>query len=231
MRIVVLGTGTGVGKSYVAVAVARALHGSGTVRGLKPVESGCDPLAADAAALAEASNVRTPPKPALALRAPVSPHLAARMEGQRIELATLVAWVDAFERTDFIVIESAGGAFSPLNDDQCNADLAERLAPDAVLLVAPDRLGVLHDVRACSLALERYALPPPTVVLSAPAAPDPSTGTNARELLRLGYAASCFTCARHHSAPPELTELLLSSRDDRARAEAPDRRAPAQRRE
>jgi dethiobiotin synthetase len=54
------------------------------------------------------------------------------------------------------------------------------------LLVAPDRLGVLHDVRATLLAARHVGLSLDAVVLSAPATPDASTGRNGAELSRLG---------------------------------------------
>jgi len=50
-------------------------------------------------------------------------------------------------------------------------------------LVAPDRLGVLHDVLAATRAAASVGLAFSAVVLVAPEAPDPSTGRNALELL------------------------------------------------
>src|SRR5207302_678146 len=88
------------------------------------------------------------------------------------------------------LVETAGGLLTPLGAAATNLDLAERLAPDAVVLVAADRLGALHDVRACLLALE--SRPPlaarTVVVLSAPPQADAATGSNAAELALLGWA-------------------------------------------
>jgi dethiobiotin synthetase len=53
------------------------------------------------------------------------------------------------------------------------------IEPSVTILVAPDRLGVLHDVTACARKV---------IVLSAPRTPDASTGTNAAELESLGIA-------------------------------------------
>ena len=89
---------------------------------------------------------------------------------------------------EVVVIETAGGLFSPLSDSLTNLDLVRQLAPRSFLIVAPDRLGVLHDLRACLIAMRTLAsdLPIPGVVLQPPQNPDSSTGTNAVEIERLG---------------------------------------------
>ncbi|HEX9298290.1 MAG TPA: dethiobiotin synthase, partial [Polyangiaceae bacterium] len=80
------------------------------------------------------------------------------------------------------------GLFTPLSEETTNLDLAIALRPCELLLVAPDRLGVLHDLTATlGLAAARgYRVS--HVVLSSPAVPDLSTGFNAAELTRLGVA-------------------------------------------
>jgi dethiobiotin synthetase len=84
-----------------------------------------------------------------------------------------------------IVLEMAGGLFSPLSETATNADLALSLSPDLMLLVAPNRLGVLHDVRAVVEACAARTLPLTGLVLSASATTDASTDTNAHELVTL----------------------------------------------
>ena len=87
MIIAVAGTGTGVGKTRLAAALVRALAARGPVVGWKPVESGVvGERGDDEAALAEASSVHVP---SIRLRAPLSPHLAARMEGVTLDPAAL----------------------------------------------------------------------------------------------------------------------------------------------
>ena len=46
------------------------------------------------------------------------------------------------------IIETAGGLFTPLGRGVTNLDLVRALGPSVVLLVAPDRLGVLHELTA-----------------------------------------------------------------------------------
>jgi len=205
--IVVLGTGTEIGKTHATEACLAALDSAPdhpllqrtaapvTAIGLKPIESGPANDGSDAARLARASRAPLSPMP-YALPTPVSPHLAAELAGTSIQLRLVRAWVDEHAGS-LRFVETAGAAFSPLNLQQTNADLARALDPDAVILVAPDRLGVLHDVRSTMCALRALApgLPPASLCLM-PAAPDESTGRNASELLRLGIAPRVVTFPR-----------------------------------
>ena len=181
----VVGTGTGVGKTHVSCALlAHAKLVGVACVGLKPIESGVrDGVVSDAARLAAHSVVVAPEAP-YRFAEPVSPHLAARAMGQRISVRKAVDWVSSV-RADVRVVETAGGLMSPLAPLVWNRHLVEALAPHAVVLVAADRLGVLHDVGATLAALGRGASPM-VVVLSGAGAPDASTGRNANELLEAG---------------------------------------------
>jgi dethiobiotin synthetase len=122
-------------------------------------------------------------RPPYVLARPVSPHLAAREAGIRIDLGVVERAIAPLRRdATLLVVELAGGLFTPLAEGAANVDLALRLAPDHVVLVAPDRLGVLHDVSAAIRASRAAGLPVSYVALSPSERPDPSTGTNGAEL-------------------------------------------------
>lgn len=192
-RIILLGTGTDVGKTYVGTQLARAWREQvGPVLGLKPIESGLtDPKSGDAFDLSQAATEA--PSPCYAFREGISPHLAARREGRQIELSQVVQWIGEKE-AEFAtrhtgqcltLIESAGGVYSPISETQTNFDLAAALGQSTILLIAPDALGVLHDVQA-----SLRALPPgfvTRVVLSESRGQDASTGSNAAELQDLVF--------------------------------------------
>lgn len=192
--LVVTGTGTGIGKTHVSGALLLAWRtalveggcANPKVAGLKPVESGVstgDNLG-DGATLERLStfHVKQFPAPYLLARA-VSPHLAAREEGATIELSVIRRYVAAArEDADAVLVELAGGLFSPLGEGLCNADVVRDLAAGLVLLVAPDQLGVLHDVAAATRAAAAAGVVLTGIILVAPEAPDTSTGTNAGEL-------------------------------------------------
>lgn len=198
--LIVTGTGTGIGKTHVSAALliawAQALTAAGVaapmVAGLKPVETGVDPRAAegevgsggDGATLQQLStfHVKRFPAPYL-LRRAVSPHLAARDEGVVIELSVITGYVATVRHAAHaVLVELAGGLFSPLAAGLSNADVARALDAAKVLLVAPDRLGVLHEVAATTRAATAAGVRLTGIVLVAPETPDASTGTNGEEL-------------------------------------------------
>jgi dethiobiotin synthetase len=192
VRLVVAGSGTGVGKTHVAVSLILALHGRGILAsGVKPVESGVASrfeLGDDGARLAAASHtvVSRETSPPYRLEPALSPHLAALQAGVRIDLGRVRAWVASFAQP--VIVETAGGLFSPLGSGSTNLDLVRALEPAMLILVAPDRLGVLHDVTASVGYARALGRPVDAVVLCAAAEPDASTGSNGIELERLGIA-------------------------------------------
>lgn len=181
----VTATGTGAGKTTVTAALARALVAQGKdVVALKPIETGVDPVAADALALAEACG-----RPELAAdrrwyraRPPLSPH-AAQLEGHApIDLPTLAAAVREHAGDRLVLVEGAGGLLVPLDERATLADLAVELALP-LLLVAPNRLGVLSETLTAAESADRRSLSIAAVVLNQPAIPtDASAKTNARVL-------------------------------------------------
>jgi dethiobiotin synthetase len=211
MRIALAGTGTEIGKTHVGCALTRELRKTRRVLALKPIESGGTE---DARALSDACGTES--TPLYALREPVSPHLAARREGRAIEIASVVAWVRQRElevTSDVTLIETAGGLFSPLGSGENNATLVTALAPDVMIVIAPDRLGVLHDITATVLAWGSRAQPRVVFALSAPPVADAATTRNAAELEALGIArvAAVFPRASLDAAETVLAAAQLES--------------------
>jgi dethiobiotin synthetase len=190
VRVVIVGTGTEIGKTHVtACLLAQARAQGKDVRGYKPIATGIQDLCEDAQLHAEALGAPYL-HPSFSYRRPVSPHLAAREEGRAIDLEVVRRKSDELAQgRDAVVIESAGGLFTPLGEALTNVALVRCLMPAAVVLVAPDRLGVLHDVGACVTAARACGIEFSALVLSAPAVPDASTGSNALELNREGMPA------------------------------------------
>jgi dethiobiotin synthetase len=219
LRIVLVGTGTSVGKTWVACEVLKELRGRGVPAvGLKPVESGVTEVAtSDAEQLARLSAWR-PTSPPYRLAESLSPHLAARRARRTIEPAEILTYVQSHKSSSAIgapgvlVVETAGGLFSPLAESFTNWDVARSLDPSFWVLVAPDALGVLHDVTATLSATAARGRSPDAVVLSAARAPDASTGTNAAELERLGLVRKPFALGRDDPAGiVSLVDALLSA--------------------
>ena len=225
-RIVILGTGTGVGKTHVSLALGRTLAVRWSAGAqprrfalLKPIESGFSAAApSDASRLAAESRAIALPSehPRYALAEPISPHLAARRVGLNIEIPVVQRWLAEWEREqnasadDLAIVETAGGVFTPLGDTTTNFDLARALEPASWVLVAPDALGVLHELTATLSALAARGRSPDFVVLSAAREPDASTGSNAAELRRLRIADPAAELGRDASDLGAFVAQLLA---------------------
>jgi dethiobiotin synthetase len=137
-----------------------------------------------------------------------------------IELAAVRRWVEDHESRLALsdnmwpyvcsVVETAGGAFSPIATGARNIELALALEPASFVLVAPDALGVLHSVDSVLTAMRHVARAPDFVVLSG-ASQDDSTGTNAEELRALGIADPVLVLGPGHDDAAPLAEALLTS--------------------
>jgi dethiobiotin synthetase len=187
--LLVVGTDTGVGKTWVCRALARALTLAGRrVAAIKPVETGCSEPAdslEDGVLLAAAAGQRSPWTALRRLATPVAPAVACDIEGVTIDFDELVLEIEAHaEGAELVLIEGAGGILSPITWEWNIIDLGRTL--DArVLLVTSDRLGTIGHTLLAISALELAGLELCGVVLTAPSLPDRSSGTNADAIARL----------------------------------------------
>jgi dethiobiotin synthetase len=183
--VIITGTGTDVGKTHVACALLRAWGTRSLVVGFKPVETGVGPGPRDAERLASASTFHVKPQ-TQTFDAPLAPPLAAQLEGREVDVPLILRTAATLrEGAGGVVIELAGGLFSPLATDTLNADIVRQLRPTTTLLVAPDRLGVLHDLAATTRAAAHEGVALFGIILNAPGVNDRSTGTNSREARRV----------------------------------------------
>lgn len=165
--IFVTGTGTDVGKTLVTAGVLRWLRGQGSAAMvMKPVQTGCR-VGADgrmvapdidfvlrAAELAVDPETRSHLSPYL-FEAACSPHLAARMANQRVEIDRILnsaRWLAGHHPR--LVVEGAGGVAVPLNESQTMLDLAWEMGMP-VLLVGHSGLGTINHVLLSLEAIQR----------------------------------------------------------------------------
>jgi len=166
--VFVTGTDTGVGKTVVAACLARAWRAGYW----KPVQTGtitADDDTATVVALAGVPAEHVYP-PAYALRAPLSPHAAAELEGVAITMDAITLPQCAHP----LVVEGAGGLFVPLNERDFMIDLMARLALP-ILLVARSTLGTINHTLLSLGALKSRGLPVAGIVLNGP----PNAGNRA----------------------------------------------------
>ena len=164
--VVVAGTATEVGKTWVAERLAAALRTRGwRVGARKPAQSfapgelGGTDAERLAAATGEAPETVCPR--GRWYEAPMAPPMAAEALGRPgFTLAELAAELAASwprPALDLALVELAGGPRSPLARDGYGVELARALAPDLVLLVADAGLGTINAAR---LSADAFASAP-----------------------------------------------------------------------
>ncbi len=192
--LLITGTDTGVGKTFVGCGLAAALTARGKSVGvLKPAETGCAMrdgvlYPEDAARLAAFARTPLPLEQICPYRfAPaVAPSVAAEQAGMTIEPQRIAA---AFEQSsrqhDCTIVEGAGGLLVPLVGRYTFADLARDLSIP-LLVVVGSKLGALNHTlltlrcaQSLSLLVTGYILNHPTPVS------DLATQTNAQALAHL----------------------------------------------
>lgn len=160
-RLFVTGSGTDVGKTFVTCAVIRALRAANrTVRALKPIASGFDPLApgdSDAARLLDALGLPSTPEHLDAVspwrfRAPLSPDMAAAREHRVVPFDAVIELCGADTSADVTLIEGVGGVMAPLDDAHTVLDWIAALGAPAVL-VTGSYLGALSHTLTAAAAL------------------------------------------------------------------------------
>jgi dethiobiotin synthase len=171
--VLVTGTGTEVGKTWVAAAVLRHLAAAGhRVAARKPAQSfgPADPAeSTDAAVLGAATGegpttVCPPPRwYPVAMAPPMAAEVLGRPPFTVADLVAEVRWPAA---TAVGLVEAAGGIRSPQADDGDAVALGRLLRPDVVVLVADAGLGTINDVRLAVDALAApTGVPAPVVVV------------------------------------------------------------------
>jgi dethiobiotin synthetase len=173
----IAGAGTDVGKTFVAAQLLRALIARGVaVEALKPLVSGFDPadwagsdpghlLAAlgrplDAGTLEAISPWR--------YAAPLSPDMAARLEGRSVDCAAVVDFCRAriaARPNVLVLVEGAGGVMSPVDEATTGLDLMAGIGA-SVVLIGGSYLGAISHTLTAIEALRSRGLALKAVVVS-----------------------------------------------------------------
>jgi dethiobiotin synthetase len=167
LKIFVTGTDTGVGKTLISAGLLYKADAQGLrTTALKPVAAGCEHTGdglrnEDALVLQQAINTPLSYEQInpIALEAAMAPHVAAEQEGRRITVSRLEGFCRGvlMQRSDFTVIEGAGGWRVPVNSRETLADLAKALAIPVVMVVGM-RLGCINHALLTAEAIQRDGL-------------------------------------------------------------------------
>jgi dethiobiotin synthetase len=150
----ITGTDTGVGKTFIACALAAVLKELGYRVGvMKPAETGCEEsdgklIPGDALRLKDASGCEFPLETVCPyrLRDPLAPSVAAEREGVQIDIDCIIGvYNDLSSAHDVTLVEGAGGLMVPLLSSYTYADLASVLKLP-MLVIAANRLGAINHL-------------------------------------------------------------------------------------
>jgi dethiobiotin synthase len=157
----VLGTDTGVGKTFVAARIARAWAGLGPVVYRKPFQTGVDHPDHPQADQTVVTGPGIAAETCVHLREPLSPLAAAEREGRTLDLAAVKAWCLAPPPAGGrLLLEGVGGVLVPLAGQLHFLAWASELGIPAVV-VARGGLGTLnHTLLTCeALMLRGWRIP------------------------------------------------------------------------
>jgi dethiobiotin synthase len=161
----VTGTDTGVGKTVLSAAIMHRYRELAPLRYWKPLQTGCE-QDDDTATVRELGSCTEAEilYDGVRLPRPLSPHLAAKLAGQRIELEPLLRLIAAKPEDSRWVIEGAGGVLVPINETDLMIDLMAYLALP-VIVAARSGLGTINHTLLTLEALRRRSLQVAGVVM------------------------------------------------------------------
>lgn len=157
-QIVVVGIHTDIGKTIASAVMTEAMQADYW----KPVQAG-DLLNSDSIKIARyVSNPQTKIHPeALKLQMAASPHTAAAAEGLQYDCR-------AFKipaTSNNLIIESAGGLFSPVDDQRTVLDFVKHFDLP-VVLVTKNYLGSINHTLLCLEALRFHKIPLQALIIN-----------------------------------------------------------------
>ena len=163
-------TGTGVGKTWFACALATACVQRGKrVAAIKPIETGCDPDPLDAVALAAACGNDSLANASGLYRAkdPLAPYAIEKRGGPKVgSLRALAKRIrELGKEADYTIVEGIGGVLVPLDREHTIADLAALLDLQTIVVARNER-GVLSHTLAAMEALRRRKISVRGIVLN-----------------------------------------------------------------
>lgn len=166
-RWFVTGTDTEVGKTVASGALLQAATAAGyRTAGYKPVASGCERLAegvrnSDALALQRYSSVTLPYEQVnpFAFMEPTSPHIVSAEEDRPLSAQALSDGLRTLEtQAEWILVEGAGGWYTPLSESLTFADWVKQEQLPVILVVGV-KLGCINHAMLTADAVQAAGLP------------------------------------------------------------------------
>ena len=158
----ITGTDTGVGKTYVACGLAKALVKKGVHVGvMKPIATGETNFSADAEELKKAAQVIENKEiiNPYCFSIPAAPLVSARCAKQRISVPKILsAYRQLTKIHDFLIVEGAGGLLVPISYTMTMADLAKKINLP-LLIISRGSLGTINHTLLTVSYAQTYHIP------------------------------------------------------------------------
>ena len=166
MNFLITGTDTGIGKTYCGCGLIRAARAAGVkCTGMKPFCAG-DTSDVELIAAAGGNDLPHHVLNPVWLRPPLAPYAAAMLENRPIDItAVKEAYHELAAKYDLVLVEGAGGLLVPILRDYNFRDLAVDLNL-AVILVAPNRLGMINHTLLSAESIAKAGLHLALVILN-----------------------------------------------------------------
>ncbi len=229
--IFITGIDTNIGKTFISRLLADTLSKSTPATYMKPIQTGCTPngkgefLAPDfeymlLGSIRRAEEYRTHVpyrfKPAC------SPHLASRLDGQEISFQTIRDCLGTLFRAggvpSMVLVEGAGGVYTPLSPELFMIDLIAYLCLPVILVFSP-KLGALNHTVLTLQALQQRSIRLAGVVMNDPyGLPEDFIYADNREFIRdivkpVPFVHVPFT-RQFHSDGPFISSATLRDVED-----------------
>ena len=171
--VFVTGSNTGVGKTTVAIEIVRHISKTRLVKVRKPVETNCELseqsyIPKDAIALSAACQLQEPLNKVCpyCFEIEASAEMASTDSGEKLRLEDLVLACKQDVDESFVLVEGAGGLYSPIAESALNVDLATGLQLPLVIVIR-DELGAISQALLTLEAAKKNKLMVACVVLNA----------------------------------------------------------------
>jgi dethiobiotin synthetase len=208
--ILITGTDTGVGKTFITYHLAKELRERGINAGcFKPVETGVDGVPEDGYLLAKATGQRVEEVVPFTSGLPLAPY-SAILEGELTLRKEDI--IENFRKLsgkyEVVLVEGAGGVAVPILEDYTYGDLARELNLN-VLIVARATLGTINHSVLTVEYLRGKNVPIIGLILNGFRGQDPSERTNPEVIYQMtGLKPLCIRWAQEGELKKEESSAL-----------------------
>ena len=164
-KLFISGTGTDVGKTFITENLIYLLKAKGfTVSPYKPIETGCKKnksklIPSDASKFYKLidKEIDIDLINPYRFQQPISPNRAIRLANKKIFIDDYIGRSKLLPKNDYLIVEGAGGLYSPISTDGYNIDLIKKMKIPTVL-VAKDEIGVINNILLSLDLLKKYKI-------------------------------------------------------------------------